>query len=208
MLNIKKQLGYTIVEALIVLGVMGTLFISTSLLIQGRMQAYQYRESMNSARQMIQNITNDTANGYFGGVDEGKSDDTILGKSILFCSIAQASDCNNDSSKIIVKTLILNDIDNPIDTQVLTLPGGLKYIKSIKNSDLTTNSGSFGYSVTLTTGNRGPLGIELKDYGATDILDRDGYKVCLEGQKKGSLVIGSNGGSTAVGLNMVDNDCN
>ncbi|MBP9820961.1 type II secretion system protein [Candidatus Saccharibacteria bacterium] len=207
MLNIKKQLGYTIVEALIVLAVMGTLFISTSLLIRGRIQAYQYKEGMNSARQIIQDITNDTANGYFGGVQNGKSNETILGKSILFCANPDTVDrdnCNNNPNNIVVKTL-KND-KTQIDTKVLALPGGLKYIKSIKNSDLTTNSGSFGYSVVFTEENKGPLGVKVKTYGFNDI--GNGYKVCLEGQKKGSLVIGSNGGSTAVGLNMVDNDCN
>lgn len=140
----KNSAGYTVVEALIVLAVMGMIFISTSMLIRGQVAKFQYRESMAELAQIIQNTIRDTENGYFSsntdtsilrwggggpGTDLGW---TMQGKRIVFCSSAADPPCTNDNTKYRID----NVKGSPgshfqyINGTTDTLPGGLRYIGS------------------------------------------------------------------------------
>lgn len=143
----KNSAGYTVVEALIVLAVMGMIFISTSLLIRGQVAKFQYRESMDELAQIMQNTVRDTENGYFSsntdtsatrngptptvpGSDTAK---TMQGKRIAFCSnTATDQFCGAGNTKYRVDN-IKGDPSNHfeyINSTTATLPGALQYIGS------------------------------------------------------------------------------
>ncbi|MBP7834829.1 hypothetical protein KA025_01950 [Candidatus Saccharibacteria bacterium] len=71
-----KSKGFTVVETLIVLSVTAVLFVSTSLLIQGQIERYRYRDSIFRTQQTLQTIINDTQNGYFPTLTNGMTTDT------------------------------------------------------------------------------------------------------------------------------------
>lgn len=77
----KKQTGFTIVETLIVLAVVGVLFLSTALLVQGQLDKYQQKDAIFQLESIVRNSLNDVSNGYYPdsgkGVDCSSSGTTI-----------------------------------------------------------------------------------------------------------------------------------
>jgi len=63
-LSVEKA-GFTILEVMIVLVVTGVLFISAVVLINGRQNRTQFQVAINLVQQQIQQIINETNNGYF-----------------------------------------------------------------------------------------------------------------------------------------------
>ncbi len=60
-----RQTGFTIVEVLIVLAVTGVMFISAAAFINGRQNRTQFTTAINSLQQQIQQIINETENGFY-----------------------------------------------------------------------------------------------------------------------------------------------
>lgn len=60
-----KNLGFTIIETLIVLTVTGILAISAMALINGRQNKTEFQVAINDFQQQLQEIINETANGYY-----------------------------------------------------------------------------------------------------------------------------------------------
>jgi type II secretory pathway pseudopilin PulG len=88
----KNQTGYTVVETLMVIAVMGMIFASTSIMIRGQIAKYQYRENMQQLEQNIKVIINSVSNGTFGAPSEldpaatGISDTMLIGRRFWFCA--------------------------------------------------------------------------------------------------------------------------
>jgi type II secretory pathway pseudopilin PulG len=147
----KKQKGFTVVEALIVLAVTGVIFVSTSIMIRGQVAKYQYRESVTQLSQLIQNVIRDTENGYFptntqvnAGTDSAK---TLQGKRLILCK--STGTCTLGNTKIRVET-IKGDPTNPFEVQatdVITIPGGLTYLGYYLPGTATKSPDPNGFNV-------------------------------------------------------------
>ncbi len=221
-----QQKGFTIVEALIVLAVTGMLFVSTSMLIRGQIEKTRYQDSMRQLQQMVQNTIDDVENGYLIG-DSGTSDTNLLvGKSFQFCVNNSFSGCPADAtSEEMYTTTITQNINTGTKSFVQLsktyLPGGLRFKESKQIIDNTTASywnGEFTTSV-LFTGVNNLTGrdidrvntIKLYDSSANKLLTSyvpNGFLLCFEGYKSGSLEFGSRKHGDTMYLNIEDARCN
>ncbi len=154
----KKQNGYTITETLIVLGVTGVLFITTSLLIQGQVEKNRHKDSMRQVQQLSQQAVKDTENGYFPGATGTSNDGSVfVGKRISFCG--GTDNCNNRTQMRVenLKTSLGGAIVTTDAGQFSTLPGGLTYIGSYNyktggNKSSATNGIVMRFSVISYAG--------------------------------------------------------
>lgn len=65
---ISKQLGYTIVEVMIVLAVSGLMFLMAVIFINGKQQTAAFKQSTNEMTSRIQKIANDVMDGQYSDV--------------------------------------------------------------------------------------------------------------------------------------------
>jgi prepilin-type N-terminal cleavage/methylation domain-containing protein len=65
MSNPSKERGFTIVETLIVLAVMGALFISATLLVTGRVSQVEFTQAMNDTQSVLQQTISQVGAGYY-----------------------------------------------------------------------------------------------------------------------------------------------
>lgn len=171
--------GFTIVETLIVLGVTGMMFLSTSLLVQGQIERSRYQDSMRQLQQLVQNTINDTGNGYFPGANGSDPNAVYAGKRIYFCtngSMTPADSnsrqpCETSKSQIRVENIYWNpatatnptpdtdgvstptfDTDIELNTgkvQYIQYPASVEYKKFHKSDDIWYPS-SAGFSVMFS----------------------------------------------------------
>lgn len=227
MLYLKKQKGFTIVETMIVLGVTGVLFVSVSLLISGQTERYRYRDSMYRLQQQVQAQINDVQSGqFYTAAAGGNSSDTVyLGKKVLFCTKdADTNACvgtkpnENQQKNVIVQYKDdVNKKTEEINDDIVALPGNLAFIKSVKSDGSSYDSTQFGFSVLYTNPNAGAsnsnsLNVAIYNYNKLNKYNdykiyTEGYVLCFEGYKKGSLELGSKELGNTVKLNLVDNRC-
>ena len=218
--------GFTIVETLIVLAVTGVLFLSTSLMISGQTERYRYRDSMYQLQQQVQNQINSVQTGQFS--ESIRTSDTVyLGKKILFCnSTATSNACiatkpsETQHKNVLVKQTGGSDTVHEAD-DIVSNPGNIKFTKAVKsNGDIYGDQ--FGVSILFTnikasSENSGSLNVALynynainkiSDYNKLQDMDSGGFVLCFEGQKKGSLELGSKDSGSTVKLNLEDSRCN
>lgn len=232
-----RSQGFTIVETLIVLGVTGVMFLSTSLLVQGQIEKNRYQDSMRQLQQLVQNTINDTANGNMTATN-GVSDALLVGKRFWFCAdgfiiitTPANIECGPDGGSIMtVETVEKNGANLSYGSSSTTnLPGGLKfkYYKTLNSlGGALTGEGSqeFGAQASFTDedGNVGadnayrvglfnrPAAYEL---GKNNALNQNppanhyGRILCFEGYRMGSLELGSKTSGLIVSLNMEDGRC-
>jgi len=114
----KKQIGFTIVETMIVFAITGALLLATVLLVTGQVQRYSFRESSINFEQVLAGAINDTRVGYFAPVeDAGLACGDVAGD-----TTAGNSDCVYIGKKITVdggnrllksEPNYINDSENP-----------------------------------------------------------------------------------------------
>lgn len=80
--NGHRAAGFTIVETLIVLAVTGLIFFSAVLAMQGKVGRTEFLQAINETQTQIQQIINDTANGYYPLPSTAFSCDTTASGSI------------------------------------------------------------------------------------------------------------------------------
>lgn len=227
MLYLKKQKGFTIVETMIVLGITGVLFVSVSLLISGQTERYRYRDSMYRLQQQVQDQINDVQTGQFYtdiATTDGKSDNELVGKKILFCIDNVAPFCSDKSTKTSFNVDIVQKDDatyGAYKSWVENLPGGIEYVGSKKvnaSNEGELHDQAFGIDVKYgtSTTSSGALGVDLYTYinytGSSNYLlssfnDGRAFLLCFEGYKRGSLELGSKELGNTVKLNLVDSRC-
>lgn len=227
--------GFTIVETLIVLGVTGMMFLSTSMLVRGQIERNRYQDSMRQLQQLVQNTINDTANGNLSA-NNGESGTTFLvGRRFWFCAdgftipTTPPTNCGADGGSIMTtETVTKNGANLNYGSPATTnLPGGLKF-KYFKTLDATDGAPSgVGQEAELTgkefgaqasfTDDTGTIGAEnayrvgLFNRNAAYELGNNGAYgriLCFEGYKMGSLELGSKKAGLVVELNMEDTRCN
>ena len=226
--------GFTIVETLIVLGVTGMMFLSTSLLVQGQIERSRYQDSMRQLQQLVQNTINDTANGNLSA-NNGESGTTFLVcKRFWFCADGSSVDgtaCGaNGGSIMTTETVTKNGaVLSYVSPTTTNLPGGLKfrYFKTLNSTggalagegskefgaqaSFTDDSGVIGGENAYRVGlfNR-PADYELSKNNALNQnppANHYGRILCFEGIRMGSLELGSKSSGLNVTLNMEDNRC-
>lgn len=221
MLYIKKQKGFTIVETMIVLGVTGVLFVSVSLLISGQTERYRYRDSMYRLQQQVQAHINDVQSGQFYTVSgAGNTDDTVIGKRLLFCNNSSSSSpCNGAKpTDQQIKDGIIQlsgGTESLINESNQQIPGGINFIGA-KPVD-SSSADNFNFDIKFTNNPSGSsssssLQVDLFNTSIpSQVLSSQnsgkGYLLCFEGYKKGSLQLGSKELGNTVKLNLVDSRC-
>jgi len=222
--------GFTIVETLIVLGVTGMMFLSTSLLVQGQIERNRYQDSMRQLQQLVQNTINDVANGYMTS-NAGDSPDTLLiGKRFWFCadnySPGWIADCNNDHQGGLLYTTTMNQNTagsiSFVNQARTALPGGLKFthFRQLNNNGTIQPWKVFEFgSMVMFTDNNKKIGKDIDGQSTVKLFSRDwtnlllseqnegGFMLCFEGYRKGSLELGSKSSGLIVTLNMEDKRC-
>lgn len=172
MLSNKKQTGFTVVETLIVVAVTGMLFMSTSLLIRGKVAATSYQDSMRQLQQMVQNTINDVENGYLEAPNGTSLSEVVVGKRFWFCedrftipTSPTPTYCGDSGGSLMRTETVVKDVAatgpppaglSYSATRTVSLPGNLKfrYFKSIinNNGDVLAGVGSseFGAQADFT----------------------------------------------------------
>ena len=64
-----RQKGFTVVETLIVLAVVGVIFVATAISVQGDINQNRQKDSLAQLTSGIQNILNDVSNGKYNSSD-------------------------------------------------------------------------------------------------------------------------------------------
>ena len=230
MFYIKKQKGFTIVETMIVLGVTGVLFVSVSLLISGQTERYRYRDSMYRLQQQVQAQINDVQTGqFYKTATGGSSNDTVyLGKKVLFCAKGATNNAcigtkPNENQQKNVAVQYKDDVSKKteeINEDIVPTPSNLNFIKSVKSNGDPFDSTQFGFSVLYNDPaiggfNSSSLNVGIYNYNKLNKYDSTNYKIltegyvlCFEGYKRGSLELGSKELGNTVKLNLVDSRCN
>jgi len=84
-----RQKGFTVVETLIVLAVVGVIFVATAISVQGDINQNRQKDSLAQLTSGIQNILNDVSNGKYNS--SNKLACTISGSKIATASISTGS---------------------------------------------------------------------------------------------------------------------
>lgn len=77
------ELGYTIVEVMIVLAVTGLMAVATAVAINGRQNVTEFQTSVNNLKTQIQQVANEVANGTFPDHDGTYCQKSASGKPVL-----------------------------------------------------------------------------------------------------------------------------
>ena len=229
MLSNKKQNGFTVVETLIVIAVTGMMFMSTSLLIRGKVARTSYQDSMRQLQQIVQNTINDVENGYMASSSGNSQTELLLGKRILFCADGYTGpvvDCqgSNGNGNILHSATItqstvgsgelsFSDVDN------IPLPGGLKFKYF---TDINGNIGLNEFGSRVMFGDSlNKIGRDAQGLNTVKLYHRQGatpvdpannilsskFILCFQGYKNGSLEVGTIESGTNVTLNIEDPRC-
>jgi len=214
-----RQKGFTVVEALIILGVTSILFVSTALLIGGQIDEQDYRDSMFKAQQETRKLVKTVENGdisentnWTGGISgencvknstsqgmdiTGVSDNcSIIGTVIWFDSSE-----NNIKYKYVGYNSTINQYYNASNNGwgVINTPGSLNIVPKDINTDKKIYIGYSQGAKNLSNVNETitPQSIQLyigdpTENGSPIILPDQGLKVCFEGKRQGALLIGKN----------------
>lgn len=230
----KNQTGYTIVETLIVVAVTGMIFASTALMMRGQVAKNEYREGMQQIEQSMKTIINNVENGNFGTPPTNGTDDSkiLVGKTIWFCTDGASVTCPsaNNGSIMHAHTVFAGPSGGFMPTPTLQelgddskqLPAGIKFIgyKMLPGpSSLIDNFGmsvlfekSDGSEVTQVSDMASSIGLHARLQSARlsswNGSHGDGYILCFEGTKRGSIELGSRTSGTNIVLNLDDERCN
>ena len=230
LIKIKKQenKGFTIVETLIVLAVSSFLFAIISVSISGQVQRYRHRDAMYRLQQDVQNIVNDVQTGRFNIVTDGKSDDLLIGKKILFCfnytntpcstiyNSSNGSPPNRFQYKVNVTKRVGSD-SLMASTSRVNLLNRLEYrgslIKDSLGSWVRNPNNYAGVDIRMDTEvGRTSKSSSVKlynyeNYPGQNNTELTAYKLCFRGSQVGSLEIGGIDLGTNVKMSIQDEDC-
>lgn len=91
-----QNLGFTIVEVMIVLAVTGALFVSAAVLISGRTAKTQFEQSINQMTGQIRQQINDVASGYYPNRDNFACAKNAAGNGVAITAGTNAQGTNAD----------------------------------------------------------------------------------------------------------------
>jgi hypothetical protein len=183
---------------------------------------------MRQLQQMVQNTIDDVENGYMSSVDGTNQTTLLVGKRFWFCAddASLYSFCAGVSGSVInIETVEQQIGSNTLDfsnNSTQNLPGGLKFLyfrtlqilpnppgpqqKEFGSSVLFTDmTGSIGASAT--SANRISLFNRSGSQELKSVAPNQGFILCFEGYKVGSLELGSAKSGTRVLLNIEDPRC-
>jgi len=114
--------GFTIVESLIVLAVTTFLFGSVVLLISGRQHKTEFQTAINSARQQVEQIINQTASGYFPSNNTYNCSANSGVPTITTVTDGGAAQGTNTGCVFLGKVVFFGSSDSDGDQQFITWP--------------------------------------------------------------------------------------
>lgn len=201
----KTQIGYTIVETLIVLVVTSTMFVITVLLISGQIAKYQFRDSSYNSQQAIQDKLNDTQVGYFSTVPNASTyctDGNIASEGNARCVYAGKKIEVTTTGNVITTPLLVSDtagfpsgianvtqmtasaITEKLPTGVDYTKGSTVYVLFTNYPNVSTDSFIGGAQTTKV----------YTDSAGTFTVSNTGQTVCIaNGSRKARLTLGKDG---------------
>lgn len=117
----QKQLGFTVVETLVVLAVTSGLFIISAVVIDGRQNKTDFQIGTRAIQQQLQQIINETASGYYPNNGNIRCSVPMAGPNVDITSGATALGQNSDCI-FAGKTIVFNAA-NPDTYSVYSLAG-------------------------------------------------------------------------------------
>ena len=173
----QPQLGFTIVETLIVLAVSGVIFLSTALLISGKINKTEFTQSIQDIQSQMQQDINNIADGFYPTLsnftckDNGRATVDITNASngqgtnvgcIFLGKVVEFGIHGTDPQEFITYTVAGRQIDNGQDVRFYATPGK----PSAQPLVIANGQGSPGSSVpNYLTGTPGTLqnGLTVSD---------------------------------------------
>lgn len=150
----RKQLGFTVVETLIVLAVTSGLFIISAVVIEGKQNKTDFQIGTRAVQQQLQQIINETASGYYPNNGTFVCDVPMAGPNVAIssgsASLGQNSECIFAGKTIVFDTATPesytvyslagrrtdssgSDVSKPQDAWITAIPDSVTTVK-IPNS--------------------------------------------------------------------------